>query len=461
MTRNYLVNYNLSPDSLTGIVNAVSGVKDALVILNGPTGCRLSNAYFVSSQDVYKDYIADPTDLNDDFFMRQLRIPSTALDEFDFIFSSEPKLLELLKKIGNNDFYKLVVIVNSSGTSLIGDDLNKIIKKSGIKKDYITIETSGYSDDVFLGFQKTVLKMLDKFALSDPEFSIERDSKSVNIIGFSLLQYNWFNDLQEIKEILQLLGIKTNSIICTDMEVNDFKKLRNAGLNLIISEEYGNMIGQYLYKNLGIPYIGAGMNQNNDTFLFSPYGFNFTDDLVDKLSSYFKVSKKDYIYERDKIKRRSYLAINNITGTRGLLKGLRFGIFADSYQVYPLVKFLYEYLGLYPVLIGLKGIGIHNLTAIKNFVEDKGLDTLILETYNQFDLRKYMKTLSLDIIFGNSLERNILKSLEKDFIYINIYTPDDGRTNLTFKPLMGIDGVLTILEEIINSVKEKNYNYNY
>ncbi|MDD5659224.1 MAG: nitrogenase component 1 [Actinomycetota bacterium] len=461
MKKNYLVNYNLSPDSLTGIINAASGIKDTLVIINGPTGCRLSNAYFVSSQDVYKDFIADPTDLNDDFFMRQLKVPSTALDEFDFIFSSEPKLLELLKKIGSDDFYKFVAIVNSSGTSLIGDDLDKIVKKSKMNKDYITIETSGYSEDVFIGFQKTVLKILDKFCSFDSRLTVKRKSKSVNLIGFSLLQYNWFNDVQEIREILNLLGININSVICANMKLDDFKKLKDADLNLIISEEYGNMIGQYLYDSLEIPYIGMGTNRDDDIFSFSPYGFDFTDDFVDRLSSYFKVSKKNYIYKRDEIKRRSYLAINSVSGTRGTLKGLRFGIFADSYQIYPLTKFLYEYLGLYPALLGLKGIGNHNFNAIKDYIKERGLDTLILENYSQFDLRKYMEILNLDVVFGNSLERNILRSLDKEFIYINIYTPDDGKTNLTFKPLMGIDGVLTILEQLINSIKEKNYNYRY
>ncbi len=93
MKKNYLLNYNISPDSLTGSVNAIEGIKDAIAIINGPTGCRFYNAYFNARQDIYRDTIADPSRLANDFFMRQIKISSTYLDEFDFIFSSESKLV--------------------------------------------------------------------------------------------------------------------------------------------------------------------------------------------------------------------------------------------------------------------------------------------------------------------------------------------------------------------------------
>ena len=88
MKKNYLLNYNISPDSLTGSVNAIEGIKDAIAIINGPTGCRLYNAYFNANQDICRDIVADPSRLANDFFMMQLKIHSNYLDEFDFIFSS-------------------------------------------------------------------------------------------------------------------------------------------------------------------------------------------------------------------------------------------------------------------------------------------------------------------------------------------------------------------------------------
>lgn len=466
MKKNYLLNYNISPDSLTGSVNAIEGIRDAIAVINGPTGCRLYNSYFNAGQDIYRDIIADPSRLSNDYFMRQLKIPSTYLDEFDFIFSSESKLVELLKIIGKEDYYRLVGIVNSSGTSLIGDDLEKIVKKSKLSKDHIIVETTGYTDNANIGFQNTVIKILEKLLDDNYTENKKKGENAVNLIGFSLTQYNWFNDLKEIENMLCMIGLKVNTVICAATDTEKIRNIGKAKLNIIISEEYGSLIGEYLFDRLGMPYIGIGPDidgkkNSEEATIYSPYGFEFTDNLINALEDYYNLELDDYIKERDIIKRRTYLALRGFQGIRGSLKGLTFGIFADSYIVFPLLKFLYEYLGLYPKIVGLRSIGKINYKAVKEYLKQNNLKTVLLDFYNQIDLKNAFDNEDLDIVFGSSLEKNIIRYLDKETSFINIAVPGDEKSIITFRPLMGINGVLTLVEELINSIKIRNFSYKY
>ena len=217
---------------------------------------------------------------------------------------------------------------------------------------------------------------------------------------------------------------------------------------------------------MDIPYIGVGADtggrgNSEEATIYSPYGFEFTDKLISSLEDYYNLELNDYIKERDMIKRRIYLALRGFQGTRGFLKGLTFGIFADSYIVFPLLKFLYEYLGLYPKIIGLRSMGQINYKSIKEYLKQNSLNTVLLDFYNQIDLKNAFAKEDLDIIFGSSLEKNIIRCLDKETSFINISVPGDERSIITFRPLMGINGVLTIVEELINSIKIRNFNYEY
>ncbi len=465
MKKNYLLNYNISPDSLTGSVNAIEGLRDAIAIINGPTGCRFYNSYFNAGQDIYRDIIADSSRLSNDYFMRQMKIPSTYLDEFDFIFSSESKLVELLKIIDREDYYRLVGIVNSSGTSLIGDDLEKIVKKSKLSKDHIIVETTGYTDNISVGFQSTIIKILDRLLDDNHIKNSKKEENAVNLIGFSLTQHNWFNDLKEIENILYMVGLKVNTVICAATDTEKIRNIGKAKLNIVISEEYGSLIGEYLFDRLDMPYIGIGSDingkGNTGEKIYSPYGFEFTDNLINSLRDHYNLELNDYIKERDMIKRRTYLALRGFQGIRGSLKGLTFGIFADSYTVFPLLKFLYEYLGLYPKIVGLRSMGQINYESIKEYLKQNSLKTVLLDFYNQIDLKNAFGNEDPDIVFGSSLEKNIIRYSDKETSFINISIPGDEKSIITFRPLMGLNGVLTLVEELINSIKIRNFSYKY
>ena len=106
-------------------------------------------------------------------------------------------------------------------------------------------------------------------------------------------------------------------------------------------------------------------------------------------------------------------------------------------------------------------MGQINYKSIKEYLKQNSLNTVLLDFYNQIDLKNAFAKEDLDIIFGSSLEKNIIRCLNKETSFINISIPSDEKSIITFRPLMGINGVLTLVEELVNSIKIRNFSYKY
>ncbi|SFM26982.1 nitrogenase component 1 [Methanolobus profundi] len=128
----------LTADAFTGSLLAVEGIRDATVVLNGPTGCKYYHSH-ISDKQYPKASSLDPLGYTEEFYFGQPRIPCTYLEGQDYIGGGTEKLQRILPAIAskNND---LLVIVNSPGASLIGDDLKRFIDSASLSKRCIAIE---------------------------------------------------------------------------------------------------------------------------------------------------------------------------------------------------------------------------------------------------------------------------------------------------------------------------------
>ena len=97
---------SISPDSLTGMIFALEGVRKTVVLLNGPMGCRFYHsttsqfitvhpALYLPLEEGGKRVPVDYSFLNDWFF-RQERVPSTYLDGYDYVYGTKEKVAAAL-----------------------------------------------------------------------------------------------------------------------------------------------------------------------------------------------------------------------------------------------------------------------------------------------------------------------------------------------------------------------------
>jgi len=99
MTNNCLK--NITPDSFSGLVFAMEGIDNTVVLINGPTGCKFYHSAISDSQSIHQ-YEFDPLNFPEKFYFGQPRVPCTWLDSRDYVYGSTEKLTEALDFLCDN-----------------------------------------------------------------------------------------------------------------------------------------------------------------------------------------------------------------------------------------------------------------------------------------------------------------------------------------------------------------------
>ena len=125
MTDRYLT--SITPDSFSGLIFGFEGMQNTVVALNGPTGCKFYHSS-VSDDQGLRQKEFDPLNYPLLYYFGQPRVPCTYLDKRDYIYGSRMKLEELLNFIKKESPADLLIVVNSPGAALIGDNLSQIVE---------------------------------------------------------------------------------------------------------------------------------------------------------------------------------------------------------------------------------------------------------------------------------------------------------------------------------------------
>ncbi len=151
-----------------------------------------------------------------------------------------------------------------------------------------------------------------------------------------------------------------------------------------------------------------------------------------------------------------YRVLARASALSGRPKGMTFGIFGDSSQVAPLVAFLHQYLGMYPVIVGLREVGNASHAFIEHYLATNSIDASIFVNPDQYAIRDSLIERVPDLILGSSIEEYVSRALgEENPAFIPISFPYSEKVVLTYRPLIGFNGVLTLVEDIINSLKHR------
>lgn len=422
---------NIMPDSLTGTLFAVEGIKDAAVILNGPTGCKFYHSA-VSDDQFQRQLAFDPLNYPEEFYFGQPRIPCTYLDGYDYVYGSNDKLTKVLKKVEKKN-YSLLAVVNSPGAALIGDDLNRLIKDEIKDTLCFTVESTGFSGSFQEGFQRAVIQILS-LVLGKREEPIP---KSVNLIGISIYDKYYEGNIKEVKRLLNLCGIDVLSTICAGDDIKHIKNSLKAEYNIVLYPEYGLEIAKWMYEKYSIPYIVPGDGV--------PIGFDGTEKWIENICRNLGTKNDLFIKELEEARARSYLYLSRFHSITGLPKGATFSIKGKSSMVYALSKWLYTYLGMIPVSIEIiEGMGNSYYQSLFEFLENIGyecaIETSIHETPGH-------------IVFADGNTILQLRMDKKNFTGIEISLPSIGYIHVIPKSIFGITGGLMILEEILNGLR--------
>ncbi len=428
MTNNCLK--NITPDSFSGLVFAMEGIDNTVVLINGPTGCKFYHSAVSDSQSIHQ-FEFDPLNYPEKFYFGQPRVPCTYLDNRDYVYGSMDKLTEALDFLSNEVSFDLLAVINSPGASLIGDNLKDIVSRKVKGKKYVVIETPGFSDNICSGFEKAAIETLKQ--LCSPMGAVK--SARVNILGLSIFHKNYRGDVEEIKRLFKMCGIEINCFLCSECNPESIEKIPAADLNIVLNPEYGYNTAIFLKEMYKTSYyICDG----------PPIGFEATEKFMRDICGILNKDCSLFTAESEKSRADAYAFISRVNSLTGLPKGVNFALEGTYSEIYSYTSFLVKYFGMILECASVlnEEIDVFKDRAVKLLSEMK------LEGAMQHDI---LNTKS-ELVFANGNTIAQLKLKGHSFSGIEISLPTLGYIDVIPKTQLGLKGALMLTEQVLNGL---------
>lgn len=406
---------SITPDGITGMIFALEGVKNSLVLLNGPMGCRFyhsTTSQFLSIHPLLYLPAGEsgekvPVDYNylNDWFFRQQRVPCTYLDGYDYVYGTKDKVSRALDFIRENVSCALLAVINSPGAALIGDELSELAREKMGDIPVVTLESPGWSTSFELGCSEAslaLLKQLGPALRKSPEAKKSGAKKKVNILGLSIWQRYMQGDRQELERLFALCGVEVSCCLCAESSLDEIAAMPDADLNAVLCPEMGLAAAQYLKERFGTEYYVCPV---------PPIGFSATERVFADICALLGVSDEAVREQSERARALAWYKINAVHHQYGKPKGVKFYVecspsFARGYR-----EFFTGYFGM-----------------------------------------QESEAAQAELVFADA---NLIAALmleNKSFCGIEVSLPGMGYIDLVPKTHLGTQGALFLTEQVLNGL---------
>ena len=229
------------PSDYFGVLWALSGIRDLLVLEHGSTGTCNYNAfnYMIMNRQTPKG-----------------KLFSSGMDEDDVVMGRDEKIRDAIAELDCNYHPKMIALVATGVTSVIGLDLKGIIEEiqPTTNARLLSFSSGGFAGDYTAGIRE-VFGSLARDVADDgsKDASTKADEFTVNIIGPTIDSFNIVSDLAEIERMLGLMGVRVNTVFTCNTDVDSIRSLGCASLNLV-TRDIGLEAAEILKERFGTPY---------------------------------------------------------------------------------------------------------------------------------------------------------------------------------------------------------------
>ena len=229
------------PSDYFGVLWALSGIRDLLVLEHGSTGTCNYNAfnYMIMNRQTPKG-----------------KLFSSGMDEDDVVMGRDEKIRDAIAELDCKYHPKMIALVATGVTSVIGLDLKGIIEEIQPKTNarLLSFSSGGFAGDYTAGIRE-VFGTLARDVADDgsKDASFKADEFTVNIIGPTIDSFNIVSDLAEIERMLKLMGVRVNTVFTCNTDVDCIRNLKCASLNLV-TRDIGLEAAEILKERFGTPY---------------------------------------------------------------------------------------------------------------------------------------------------------------------------------------------------------------
>ena len=242
-----LVRFLPTPSDRMGIIWSLLAVQGAIVLEYGPAGTTHYSMGLYGGLGL----------------RFQNRLFTTHMSEDDVVMGDVTRLEDALVELDKNYAPKVIFVVASSVTAVIGTDIKGVCRymQNEVKAKLVAFEQGGFRGDYSIGLAETYKLLVRNL----PQKGVAQEKGMYNIIGASVWRYRMESDIWEIKSLLsEALELSCNACLCCDTSVEELEDMGRAQVNIVLGNE-GLAAAKYLQEKFGTPYVYA-----------VPYGYNGT-----------------------------------------------------------------------------------------------------------------------------------------------------------------------------------------
>lgn len=378
-------------------------------------------------------------------------IPCTNTGEAEVVYGGEGRLRNVVDgafKVIDADLY---VILTGCTSDIVGDDVGRVTGEyQALGKPIVFAETGGFKSNNYVSHESVVNAIIDQYVdVHNKGGNIQKGLVNV----FATVPYQdpyWNGNLEEIKRILEGIGLKVNILFGNESEgVDEWKTIPDAEFNILINTWTGLGIVKHLEEKYGTPYL---------QFPYIPIGGIETTKFLRQVAEFGELDKKivDAFISKEEEKYYSF-----IERTADFMLEFRYGIPRRFYTILDAAysigfsKFLLNELGIIPA---------------KQYVIDDTPEEFRESIKDQFskisELRSAEVAFSIDggaiqqeireepqknraIILGSGWERDLASDIKADLLIIS--APVTYRLVLNCG-YAGYNGGLRVIEDIYDIV---------
>ena len=406
------------PSDYFGILWALTGIKNAIIIEHGSTG---NTSYNVMNYRVMNRQTP------------QGKLFSSGLDKDDVIMGKQDRLVDAIRELDEQFIPEIIFVVATSVTGVIGLDLEGIIFeiRDQVKAKLIAFPSGGFCGDYQWGTKKVYESLINEVVRA-PDKKVD---KLVNIIGPTTDTFNYQSDIAEIERLLGLLGIKIHTIFTADTAVEKIRTMSEVSLN-IVTRDIGLDVAKLMKDKFNIPYL-YGL----------PFGIRGTVEWLEKIAGLLDLQLKPDVLERELLRYGGTL--EELLGSGQRIDALGITVACPYDYAVGMVSFVKQQWGLKTHLVVLPVKP--DREDAEEELKDMGVEAVLTEPENN-ELVSCLKKEKIDVIYGNyhhlQLAHNVPIKFHAAFPSFDHIYQYDGT------PFVGFRGSAYLTQQLVNSVNQ-------
>ncbi len=223
----------------------VLAIPGGIPIIHAGPGCASKAAGFAAFQ----------SGLQGEGYAGRTHISCTNAGEKEVVFGGEKNLEQVIDgalKVLKGDLY---VALSGCTAGIIGDDTAQVAGTfARDDKPVVGVDAAGFKGNNYVGHELVVNAIIDQYV-----GNVTPQVKKGLINLWSVVPFQdpfWRGDLEELKSLLEKLGLTVNIFFGAESEgVSEWKEIPNAEANLLVSPWVGLDIVKHLEKKYKTPFI--------------------------------------------------------------------------------------------------------------------------------------------------------------------------------------------------------------